>query len=124
MDYTAEKLKERKIETQIFKTDEANPTSMPEAEVYIFSTPTEAFRIQRNMRTFMKKLTGIEGKKYGIINTHGMDRNWLNSMEKLLSKKKMIKKAAVDFQVSKQANTGNGLMDGWESEIDEFVKKL
>jgi len=118
------KLNEKKAETQIFKTDEVNPTELPDADVYIFSAPTEAFNIQKNMRTFMKKLEGMDNKKYGIINTHGMNRNWLSKMEKLLSKKNMVKVAEVDFQVGKDANTGNALMDGWENKIDEFADKL
>jgi flavodoxin len=114
----------KKGETKIFTTDEANPTSMPEADMYIFSAPTEAFNVQKNMRKFMKKLSGMNGKKYGIINTHGMDRNLLGKMEKLLSKKNMEKVAEVDFKVGKDANTGNGLMDGWETKVDEFAGKL
>jgi hypothetical protein len=97
---------------------------MPEADMYIFSAPTEAFNVQRNMRSFMKNLQGMEEKNYGIINTHGMDKNWLPKMEKLLSKKKMVMKAGVDFKVSKEANTGNGLMEGWEIKIDEFASRI
>jgi flavodoxin len=114
----------KKGETKIFTTDEANPTSMPEADMYIFSAPTEAFNIQKNMRKFMKKLKGMDGKKYGIINTHAMDKNWLGKMEKLLSKKNMEKVAEIDFRVGKDANTGNGLMDGWEGKVTEFAGKL
>jgi flavodoxin len=124
VDYLDKMLRENKNETQIFKTDEADPTAMPEADMYIFSAPTEAFNLQKNMRSFMKKLDGMDNKNYGIINTHGMNRNWLNKMEKLLSKKNMLKKASVDFQVTKEANTGNGLMDGWEEKVDEFAKNL
>ncbi|RLI62923.1 MAG: hypothetical protein DRO67_06595 [Candidatus Asgardarchaeum californiense] len=119
----SEKLK-KKGEVQILKTSDADPIAIPEADLYVFSSPTEAFRIQRNMRTFMKKLTDMEEKKYGIINTHAMDRNWLNAMEKLLSKKKMIKVAGVDFKVGKKPETGNALTDGWETKLDEFAKKL
>ena len=36
----AEKLKKNKVETQIFTTDEANPSQLPEADLYIFSAPT------------------------------------------------------------------------------------
>ncbi|KYK22159.1 hypothetical protein AYK21_04155 [Thermoplasmatales archaeon SG8-52-2] len=114
----------KKGETKIFTTDEANPSSMPEADLYVFSAPTEAFNLQKNMRKFMKKLKGMDGKKYGIINTHGMDRSWLGKMEKLLSKKNMEKVAEVDFKVGKDANTGNGLLDGWETKVDEFAGKL
>ena len=124
VDYLAKQLGQKGAQTQIFKTDEANPTSMPKADVYVFSAPTEAFNIQRNMRGFMKKLEGMDEKKYGIINTHGMNKNWLDKMEKLLSKKKMVKVAGVDVQVGKDANTGNGLMKGWETKLDEFAKKI
>jgi flavodoxin len=120
----SEKLKKKKAETQILTTDEANPTSLPNADLYIFSAPTEAFNLQKNMRSFMKKLEGMDQKKYGIINTHGMNRNWLSKMEKLLSNKNMVMVAGVDFQVSKEANTGNGLMDDWEAKLDDFVNKI
>lgn len=124
VDHLEKKLKKKDAKIQIFKTDDADPTNMPEADLYVFSAPTEAFNIQRNMRTFMKNLSGMDGKKYGIINTHGMNRNWLNKMEKLLSKKNMIMVAGVDFQVGKNANTGNGLMEGWETKLDEFAVNL
>jgi len=124
VNYLSNKLKEKKEETQVFKTDEADPSSLPEADYYVFSAPAEAFNVQRNMRSFMKHLEGMEDKKYGIINTHGMDRNWLSKMEKLLSKKKMVKVADVDFKVGKDANSGNALSDGWENKVDDFVGKL
>lgn len=118
------KLTDEGAETKMLKTDDTDPTSLPEADVYIFSAPTEAFNIQRNMRTFMKKLPDMDEKKYGIINTHAMNRDKLNKMEKILSKKNMIKIADVDFQVGKNANTGNGLMKGWETKIETFAEKL
>ncbi len=120
----ADKLKTKKAETHIMTTDEANPAALPDADLYVFSSPTEAFNIQRNMRSFMKKLQDMDQKKYGIINTHGMDRNWLGKMEKLLSKKNMEMVAGVDFKVGKEANTGNALMDGWESQLDTFIDKI
>jgi flavodoxin len=121
VEYLDKKLKDKKAQTQIFTTDEANPKEMPEADYYIFSAPAEAFNVQRNMRKFMKKLEGMDEKKYGIINTHGMDRNWLGKMEKLLSKKNMVKVAEIDFKVGKEANSGDALMNGWENKIDNFV---
>ena len=124
VDYLSTKLNDKPAETQIFKTDEADPTALPEADLYVFSAPTEAFNLQKNMRSFMKRLDGMKDKKYGIINTHGTDRNWLPKMEKLLSKKKMVKVAEIDFKVGKDAITGNGLMDGWETKIDEFARKI
>ena len=124
VDYLDKKLKEKKAETQVLKTDEGDPTSLPEADLYIFSAPAEAFNLQKNMRDFMKKLEGIEAKKYGIINTHAMKKNRLYKMEKLLSDKKMVKVASVDFRMGKNSNTGNGLMEGWEAKLDDFAEKL
>jgi flavodoxin len=124
VDYLANKLKQKNADTKIFNTDEVDPSSMPEADFYIFSAPTEAFNLQGNMRSFMKRLDGMDGKKYGIINTHGMKRNLLGKMEKLLAKKNMEMVASVDFKVDKEVNTGNGLMDGWETQVDTFIEQL
>ena len=124
VDYLEKKLKDKKAEVEVLKTTNTDPTSLPKADVYVFSAPAEAFNLQRNMRSFMKNLKDMDGKKYGIINTHGMDRNRLGKMEKLLNKKNMEKLASVDFKVGKEANTGNGLLDGWEAKIDEFANKL
>jgi flavodoxin len=124
VNYLAEKLNEKKAETQVLTTDEADPSALPEADLYVFSAAAEAFNLQKNMRTFMKNLEGVSGRKYSIINTHGMDKNRLSKMEKLLSKKNMVKVADVDFKVGKDIKSGNALMDGWEIKIDEFAKKL
>ncbi len=122
--YLCDKLNEKKAETQILTTDEVDPTALPEADLYVFSAAAEAFSLQRNMKTFLKKLEGVNGKKYGIINTHAMDKNRLYIMEKLLSKKNMIKVASVDFKVGKGFQSGFALGEGWEKKLDEFAEKL
>ncbi len=124
VNYLAQKLEQKGATAQIFKTDETDPSALPEADLYVFSAPTEAFNIQKNMRKFMKNLEDMEGKKYGIINTHSMKKNWLPKMEKLLAKKKMVKVAGIDFQVCKEAPSGNGLMEGWKSKLEAFADKL
>lgn len=124
VNHLSNKLKEEKVETKIFKTNEANPSKLPIADLYIFSSPAEAFNIQKNMRNFIKNLEGMDGKKYAIINTHAMKKDRLYIMERFLSKKNMTKASEIDFQVGKNANTGNGLADGWEKKVDNFVKQL
>jgi len=118
------KLQEKGANAQVFKTDEADPKSLPEADTYIFSAPAEAFNVQKNMRSFMKNLENMDDKKFAIINTHGLKRNWLKKMDKLLSKKNMQKIAEVDFQVGKDASSGNALMQGWENKIQDFAEKI
>ena len=83
VDYITTKLKDKGGKTQVFKTDETDPASLPDADVYIFSAPAEAFNLQKNMRTFMKNLEGMEEKKFGIINTHGMKSGKLEKMKKI-----------------------------------------
>jgi len=125
VDYLNEKLSEKDHEVTVLKTDEADPTSLPEVDMYIFSASAEAFRVQKNMRKFMKKLSGMNGKKYGIINTHGMKKkSWLKSMEKILSKKGMVKVAETDFVIGEGQDKGEGLKDNWKEKLDEFIEKL
>ncbi len=113
------------IDIQVLNTDKANPKNMPDADFYVFSSPTEAFRVQKNMRKFMKELEGLENKKYGVINTHRMKRNWLKSMNNVLTKKKkMMKIADLDFRVGDETESGSGLPKGWEMDIDEFAEKI
>jgi len=123
-DYLSNKLKEKNADAQILNIDEADPAALPEADLYVFSAAAEAFSLQRNMKTFMKKLEGMNGKRYGIINTHGMDKNRLPKMEKLLSKKYMVKVADVDFKIGKDIKSGNAFIGDWQAKLDDFAKKL
>ena len=120
----AEMLKKKGAETHILTTDEANPTSLPNADMYVFSAAAEAFNLQQNMKSFMKVISRMDGKKYGIMNTHGMKKNRLAKMEKLLSKKNMVKIAEVDFQIGKDIKSGNAFIDDWKIKLSEFANKL
>lgn len=126
VEHLAQRLKERGGDVQVLATKDADPTNMPEADLYVFSAPTEAFRIQFDMKGFMQSMDGMEGKRYGLINTHGMKKGKLKNMEKLLSKrKKMVMVAGVDFKVdTKKTKTGDGLPPSWEAKIDDFVGRL
>jgi flavodoxin len=123
--YLTETFKKKGAETQLFTTNEADPANMPDADVYIFSAAAEMMNLQKNMRKFIKKLKGMEGKKYGIINTYGTDKDRLDKMEKILSKKKMEKVAGLGVHVEgTEIQTGNGLPTGWETKLDEFAGNL
>jgi flavodoxin len=122
--YLAEKLNDKKIETKIFRTEEVDPASMPEADLYVFSAPAEAFSLQRTFKGFLKRLEGMDNKKYGIINTHGMDKNRLGQMEKILNGKNMVKIAEVDFKVGKNIKNGNAFLEDFKPKIDKFAGKL
>ena len=120
----SELLEKRGAETQIVTVDEADPTALSAADIYVFSAAAEAFSLQRNMKMFMKQLSGLDGKSYGIMNTHGMKKNRLRTMEKLLSKKNMMKKAEVDFQVGKNLESGNAFLGDWQAKLSAFAERI
>jgi len=47
----------------------------------------------------MKDIEGMKEKKYIVINTHTMKKIRLAKMEKLLSKKKIVKLTSTDLQI-------------------------
>lgn len=122
----SEKLSKKGKDTKVFNVDEADPTNVPKADMYVFSAAAEAFRVQKHMRKFMKKLEGLEGKKFAIINTHGMkSKNWLKGMEKLLVKKDMVKVADTDFQIGKEGQEqGQGFIGDWKEKLEDFADEL
>ena len=124
IDTLAELLKQNGAEIQIFTTDEANPAAMPSADLYVFSAPAEAFNLQMNMKMFLKSLSAMEGRNYGIMNTHAMRKSRLNKMEKILSSKKMIKVAEMDFLIGKDMKSGDAFVEDWKTKLGEFAKKL
>jgi len=112
-------------EVSTLRTDESVPSSLPHADIYVFSAPAEKFTIPGTMRSFIRDMDGVEGKKCALINTHALKkRNWLKKMEKLVSKKNMDVVAMVDFRVDGDVENGSGLMEGWEAKLDEFAASL
>ncbi len=124
VEHLAGTLRGKGAETQVLRVEETTPTAMPLADMYVFSAPAEAMNLNKDMRKFIKQLTGMANRKYGIINTHAMNKNRLAKMEKLLSKQDMIKVAELDFKMVGDVQNGNGLPEGWETRVDEFAKKL
>ena len=103
----------------------ADSVKLPDADVYVFSAAAEKFSIQSDMKKLMKSLTGMQGKKYAIINTHALKfKNWLGRMDKLLKKSGMAKVAEVAFLMGPDTDKGKGLGDGWETALEEFAGKL
>lgn len=125
VEYVDEKLTDSGHDVNVFKTDDADSMDLPDADVYVFSAAAEAFRVQKNMRVFMKKIDGLDGKKFAIINTHAMKKkNWLKGMDRILSKKGLVKIAEVDFRIGDGQNKGEGLGDGWQQKLNGFIEKI
>jgi flavodoxin len=116
-------LKSRGHEVQVLNAPESNPAQIPPADMYIFSGATEAFGIARAIKDYLIAMPELEGKRYALINTHGMKKpRALPKMEKILTKKKkMVKVSEIHFQVGEDANLGNALPAGYEAQLVQWV---
>jgi len=116
-------LKARGHEVQVLNAPQSSPAQIPPADMYVFSGAAEAFGLAKGIKDYMNNMPELQGKKYALINTHGMSKpRGLPKMEKILSgKKKMVKVSEIHFQVGKEANTGNGLPAGYEAQLVQWV---
>ncbi len=126
VDFVDDKLRAKGHEVQVINAPDANPAQIPQADMYIFSGATEAFNIAKGIRGYLKKMPKMEGKKYAIMSTHGMKRAIaLKKMEKLLTNKKKMKIiSTIDFRIGDGSFEGNGLPEGYESDLQNWVEKL
>ena len=112
-------------EVIVIKAGTPEAGKLPDADIYIFSAAAERFSIQTDMKNLMKNLHGMEGKKYALINTHALKfKSWLGKMNKLLAKSGMTKVAEINFRMGDGTKDGNGLPEGWESKLDQFISNF
>ena len=125
VEYIKEKLSNKGHTVNVIESTQSDPKNLPNADVFVFSASVEAFRIKKEMRHFMKKMDGVNGKKCALINTHGMKkRNWLKSMEKMITKKNMQKMAEIDFIIGEGQDKGEGLEKDWKKKLDGFIESI
>jgi flavodoxin len=109
-------------EVQVINVAAADPAQLPQADFYVFSGPAEQFGMATPLKKFMKEMPELAGKRYALINTHGLKKpRGLPRMEKFAGAKKMVKVAEINFQVGKEANTGNGLPADYQARLSGWV---
>lgn len=116
-------LKAKGHEVQVLNAPESDPAQIPPADIYVFSGAAEAFGLAKGIRNYIENIPVLEGRKYALINTHGMKKpRALPKMEKILSgKKKMVKVSEIHFQVGKGAEQGNALPEGYQAQLAQWV---
>ena len=126
VDVVEKQLKTKGQGVQVINAQEAAPDKIPPADIYIFSAASEKFSLQTWMKKYIKSLPTMEGKKYALMSTHAMDRTiGLNKMEKILTtKKKMALVSKIDFKVEGDVNKGDGLPQGYEGKLKEWVNGI
>jgi menaquinone-dependent protoporphyrinogen IX oxidase len=126
VDVVEQQLKTKGHGIQVTNAKDAKPEALPPADMYIFSAASEKFSLQTWMKKYIKNLPEMQGQKYALMSTHGMDRTiGLNKMEKILTvKKKMSLVSKIDFKVEGDVNEGKGLPEGYEGKLKEWINKI
>lgn len=127
VDVVEAELKAREHEVQVVNVQDADPARIPPADLYIFSAASEKFSLAVPMKKYLKKLPKKEQEKYALIITHAMDKKLmaLPKMEKFLKKAGMVEaKPHIDFKIGDGSTKGDGMPDGYEEKLKEWVAKF
>ncbi len=136
-------LKARGIDVDVHSIDEANPKSLPKADLYVFGTGTRMGKPVGAMRRFAKKASKTlpDGTKYALVATHGKEtpnkktgmmptpeeiqkyRRTLPIMTELMGPGKVKVADLVVLIVYTEGLKGEA-EEGWEQKVDAFVAKL
>lgn len=116
-------LNEKKHEVKLFLVTKTKIEDLPEAGLYIFSTPTRQFMLPPAMNSFLKKFEPPEGKsKYALMTTYLDPRTIaLRKMEAILETKE-IEKAAEGFKV--KALGLKGPLEDYKERLEKFAEEL
>ena len=111
-------------DVEAYSISETKPDSLPNADIYIFSSPTHIGGPPGKMKKFLKKLEiNQEGAKYALMETYMYPKSkTLQKMEDIIESKGMTK---VTDGVSLKVKSVKGpLEDGYEEKLEEFSKKI
>lgn len=121
MEYLKDVLTGDSHDVDLFSVREKDPSSMPEAELYIFSAPTHAGNTAGRMKKFLKKaVIPQENARYALITTcmNPPKTKSFRTMERLLEPKGATK--AAEGLIIKV----NGMKGPCESGHEEQLKTL
>ena len=128
VEYLQNTIRKKEHEIESFSVSEIKTTSLPQADLYIFSTPTHIGGPTRKMKKFLKKLKISEkGAKYALMTTC-MDEKFydktkaLQVMEDLLQPSGLTKVS--DGIKIKVAGMKGPLEKDYEKKLDAFVKEI
>ena len=111
-------------EVETHSVRDIKPNSLPQADLYVFSTPTHMGNASGKMKKFLKKLEiKPEGAKYALITTL-MDPKTksLQTMDELLKSTGMTKVSA-GLKI-KVGGMKGPLEEGYQQKLDEFASEI
>lgn len=111
-------------DVETFSVRETKPDSLPQADIYVFSAPTQIGSPARKMKKFLKKLeVKQEGGRYALMTTHlNPKATTLQKMEELLQPTRMTKVS--DGLMIKVTGMKGPLKSGYEEKLDAFAKDI
>lgn len=124
MDYLAGAISKKRHNVETFSVRETKPDSLPLADLYVFSTPTQIGSPARKMKKFLKNLeVKQEGAKYALMAIY-MDpkAKSLQKMEEFLQPTEMTK--ASECVKIKVTGMKGPLESDYEGKLDAFAKEI
>ena len=124
MEYLQGVMSKKGHDVEMISVREKDPTSLPSADLYIFSSPTQIGGPAGKMKKFLKKLEIFqEDSKYALVATHlNPKANTLKKMEKLLQPKEISKIS--DGLMIKVTGMKGPLESGYKEKLDTFAEDI
>jgi menaquinone-dependent protoporphyrinogen IX oxidase len=125
MEYLQNVMSKKGHNVEMFSIHEKEPTSVPSADLYVFSSPTQMGNPAGKMKKFLKKIQITqEGTKYALVTTcmNPPNTKCLQKMEKILSSKELSKVS--DGLMIKVTGMKGPLDSGYEEKLDTFADNI
>ena len=125
MEYLADILSKEGHEIDLFSVRDRGPASVPEADLYIFSAPTQIGNVAGKMKKFLKKaVIPKEGAKYALVTTciDPAKTKSLGTMGSMLESKGVA--GAEDGLIIKVNGMKGPCEEGHRKQLEEFAKEV
>ena len=134
-----EQMAAKGVDVDIHHIREVEPTELPSADLYVFSSPGRIGKPIRGMRRFLKKVSLPVGTRYAVLTTEAMPKPDKKTgrlptedelakyqrvrpiMNEILQGKGLVKLAGDKIHVTRLKGP---LEDGWELKVDAFAAAL
>ena len=125
MEYLQSVIRKKGHDVEMLSIHEKDPTSLPSADLYIFSSPTQIGSLAGKMKKFLKKLELPQvGAKYALVTTcmNPPKTKSLRVMEKLLRLRDLSKVS--EGLMIKVTGMSGPLESGYEEKLDAFANDI
>ena len=129
----------RGVTVSVHHVNDADPRKLPEADLYVFSSPGRMGRPIGSMRKFLKRLVAPVGARYALLTTEGAPQpdkktGQLPTEEELARYQKVTPMMRASLQAAglvevaadKVLVTGmrGPLEDGWQGKVEAFADRI